>query len=155
MFVPLHKFNEDQRLWFGKLLVEAIKSDGDVEREEVTLLLTTIEFLTPRQKKLIAEIFKIKGSMPGLHNIPKGITDRHLIDIYCQLVVVVAADSDLSNPEHVFLAQVREWFAFTPEMTVKLIDWSENMAKVILERHEMIVMQEELTAIEQEKKKKK
>ncbi|MDX2469656.1 MAG: TerB family tellurite resistance protein [SAR324 cluster bacterium] len=154
MFVPLHKFNEDQRLWFGKLMVEAIKTDGDVEREEVTLLLMTIEFLTARQKKLIAEIFKIKGSMPGLHNIPKGITDRHLIDIYCQLVVVVAADSDFSSTEHAFLAQVREWFLFTPEMIVKLTDWSENMTKVIADRHEMILIQDAITAANQEKKKK-
>ena len=138
MYVPVKKFSPDQKLWFGKLIVEAIKSDGNIDQDEMNNLLSVLHFLTPEQKSHVTQVLKMQGKLPGLQNVPEGLTKEDLGNIYTQLVVIVVSDSKFTVSEHAFLDRVREWFEFGADIEQKFIEWTEEMLKVTKSRQEIM-----------------
>ena len=127
MYVPVKRFNAEQKLWFGRLLVEAIKSDGVVDQIEMNYLLSILQFLSPEQKTQVTQILKMKGTLPGLQNIPEGLTQEDLGNVYSQLVLVIVSDSKFTVAEHAFLDRVRSWFNFPPEIETSFVNWTDQM----------------------------
>ncbi len=138
MHISIKQFNDEQKLWYGKLLVATIKADDVVDESELDYLIQAFNFLKPDQKQLLSQLLKLPQQLPGLENIPEGLDPKQLLTIYTQLVMVSVADTKLTVKEQSFLNKVRSWFGFAGQLEKDLNQWTSDVLDLVKRRQQLL-----------------
>lgn len=129
MNVPLHQFNEEQRIWYGYLVASATKADGEVDPAEIEFLVKTLHFLNSEQKAKIKSYLKTPKIHPGLSKIPSGLNKEHLAVIFTELIWIIVSDGKLIKSEVSFIKTIAGWFGFSEAYYKRTLQWGEQMLK--------------------------
>ena len=146
MHVSIKQFNDEQKLWYGKLLIATIKADDVVDEAELDYLIQAFNFLKPDQKALLSQLLKLPQQLPGLEHIPEGLTHKMLLTIYTQLVMVSVSDTKLTIKEQSFLNKMRGWFGFTGQLEKDLNQWTTDVLDLVKRRQQLMDAPEQPTA---------
>lgn len=138
MHVSIKQFNDEQKLWYSKLLIATIKADDVVDEAELDYVIQAFNFLKPEQKQLLSQLLKLPQQLPGLEKIPPGLDHKMLLTIYTQMVMVSVADTKLTVKEQSFLNKVRGWFGFTGELEKDLNQWTSDVLDLVKRRQQLL-----------------
>jgi len=138
MTVPVQILSEEQRIWYGKLVVSAILADGNIDAAEIQFLKQVMETLkSPASKKEILGYIETKVA-PPLVKPATAIPDQILAAIYLELILVCISDSDFDQTERDFLVQAAEMMEFTSDYRNKMNYWLEEGLEWKLQQQEML-----------------
>jgi len=138
MHLAIQGLNEEEKFWYGKLLVAVINADGQVHENEIDFLILAMHFLKGEQQTQLRQMMKLKTELPGLEKIPQGLERDQLLMIYTNLVMVAVADSTLSIKEQTFLNRVRGWFVFNAKLEKSLEQWTSDVFDVVKQRDSLL-----------------
>lgn len=138
MQVPVSTFNSETKLWYAHLVASAIKADKEVDPSELEFLILTLHFLDEKQKTQVKAGLRVEAMLPGLQNIPKGLSKKDLAIIFTELILVIISDGRLTVQEKAFLKTVSDWFGYSMESFSKFVVWGEKMLNCEKERRALI-----------------
>jgi len=126
MTLDISKFEQDQIVWYAKLVVTAVLADESIAPSEVKFVKGILKYIEdkPVQAQLI-QLLEAKKMPLLLEQPPAGLDKFQLAQVYTNLIEICISDLELIEREKDLLRKIAVVFDFQSMYARELLSWGE------------------------------
>lgn len=138
--VRVSEMSRDEKIWYAKLMIDAILEDRKVEFSEIDYLVKVLYFLREDERNEMKALLKKQERIPNvLQDIPDTFTTEQKGTIFTELVLLMISDCDtFSTSERNYLEELAQGLGLSDDFRDQIFKWSEDALNVNLERLKLI-----------------
>lgn len=138
--VRVSEMSRDEKIWYAKLMIDAILEDRKVEFSEIDYLVKVLYFLREDERNEMKALLKKQERIPNvLQDIPDTFTTEQKGSIFTELVLLMISDCDtFSTSERNYLEELAQGLGLSDDFRDQIFKWSEDALNVNLERLKLI-----------------
>lgn len=138
--VRVSEMSRDEKIWYAKLMIDAILEDRKVEFSEIDYLVKVLYFLREDERNEMKALLKKQERIPNiLQDIPDTFTTEQKGSIFTELVLLMISDCDtFSTSEKNYLEELAQGLGLSDDFRDQIFKWSEDALNINLERLKLI-----------------